>query len=95
MKFIFPDFKNSNLNITSTIAKYLNCPNDKSTIKLLEDELNKNYKNIVFICYDGLGMNPININLADNSLLKKNIKMELTSTFPSTTTNATRSLLSN
>ncbi len=95
MKFIFPDFKNSNLNITSTIAKYLNAPNDKPTIKLLEDELNKNYQNIVFICYDGLGINPININLDENSLLRKNIKMELTSTFPSTTTNATRSLLSN
>ncbi len=93
--FKYPDFNNSNLNITSTIAKYLGCQNDKPTIKLLEDELNKGYKNIVFICYDGLGIHPINVNLADDTLLKKNIKMELTSTFPSTTTNATTSLLSN
>ena len=93
--FIFPDFNNSNLNITASIAKYLNCKNDKPTLKILDDELNKNYKNIVFICYDGLGIHPININLSDESILKKNIKQVLTSTFPSTTTNATRSLLSN
>ncbi len=94
-KFVFPDFNNSNLNITSTLAEFLNCGNDKPTIKILKDELNKNYKNVIFICLDGLGMNPININLDDNSILKNNIVMELTSTFPSTTTNATTSLLTN
>lgn len=94
-KFVFPDFSNSNLNISSTLASFLGAKNDKPTIKLLEDELKKNYKHIVFICFDGLGINPININLDSNSILKNNIKMELTSTFPSTTTNATTSLLSN
>ena len=94
-KYVFPDFSNSNLNITSTLAEFLNCGNDKPTIKVLKDELNKNYKNVVFICFDGLGINPIDINLGDKSILKNNIVMELTSTFPSTTTNATTSLLSN
>ena len=94
-EFKYPDFSNSNLNITSTLAQFLGAENDKPTIKLLEDELKKNYKNIVFICYDGMGIHPINVNLADDTLLKKNIRMELTSTFPSTTTNATTSLLSN
>ena len=94
-EFIFPDFKNSNLNITSTIAEYLGCKNDKPIINELMDELKKNYKNIVFICFDGLGINPININLDDDTILKNNIKMSLTSTFPSTTTNATNSLMCN
>lgn len=93
--FIFPNFNKSILNISSTLATYLGCKNDKPILNELMDELKKNYKNIVFMCIDGLGINPININLADNSILKKNIKMSLTSTFPSTTTNATNSLLSN
>ena len=93
--FIFPNFNKSNLNISSTIAQFLGAKNDKPIINELMDELKKNYKTIVFICYDGLGMNPININLDNDSILRRNIKMELTSTFPSTTTNATRSLLSN
>ena len=95
MKFIFPDFNNSILNVSASIASYLGCKNDKPTLKLLDDELLKNYNNIVFMCIDGLGINPININLNDKSFIKNNIKMNLTSTFPSTTTNATRSLLSN
>lgn len=93
--FKYPDFEKSNLNISSTLAEFLGCDNDKPTLKILADELKKGYKNVVFICFDGLGINPININLDDNSILKNNIKMELTSTFPSTTTNATTSLLSN
>ena len=93
--FIFPDFKKSNLNISSTLATYLGCKNDKPILDELMNELKKNYKNVVFMCIDGLGINPININLDDNTILKKNIKMTLTSTFPSTTTNATNSLLCN
>ena len=57
--------------------------------------IEKNYKNIVFICLDGLGINPININLDKDAFLKRNIKQVLTSTFPSTTTNATTSLACN
>lgn len=94
-KYIKPDFTNSNLNISSTLAKYLGAPNDKPTIKILEDELKKGYRNILFICYDGMGIHPIKRNLGDDSFLKGNIKKVLTSTFPSTTTNATTSLLSN
>lgn len=94
-EFTFPDFKKSNLNISSTLAEYLGAKNDKPIINELMTELKKNYKNIVFICFDGMGINPININLDDDSFLKKNIKMTLTSTFPSTTTNATNSLLTN
>ena len=92
-EFIFPNFNKSILNISSTLATYLGCKNDKPILNELMDELKKNYKNIVFMCIDGLGINPININLDDNSILKKNIKMTLTYTFPSTTNNATICIL--
>ena len=94
-EFIFPNFNKSVLNVSSTLATYLGCNNDKPILDELMIELKKDYKNIVFMCIDGLGINPININLDDNSILKKNIKMTLTSTFPSTTTNATNSLMCN
>lgn len=94
-KFIKPNFENSNLNISATLAQFLGTPNTNKTLPLLQKELDKNYKNIVFICLDGLGINPININLARDSFLRKNIKQVLKSTFPSTTTNATTSLICN
>ena len=94
-KFIKPDWENSNLNISATLAEFLGAENKNKTLKILNDELEKGYKNVVFICLDGFGINPIKINLDENALLRKNIKQVLTSTFPSTTTNATTSLLCN
>ena len=93
--FIKPNYTNCNLNISSTLAEFLGVPNKNATLKVLEEELKKGYKNIVFICFDGMGMHPIKQNLEETNFLRKNIKQVLVSTFPSTTTNATTSLLTN
>lgn len=95
MGFIKPNFKKSNLNISATLAEFLGAPNKNKILKNLKNELLKGYKNIVFICLDGLGINPIKKNLSKKDFLRKNIKRVLTSTFPSTTTNATTSLATN
>ncbi len=93
--FIKPNWQKSNLNISATLAQFLGAPNTNETLPILKEELSKSYKNVVFICLDGLGINPININLEEDSFLRRNIRQTLTSTFPSTTTNATTSLTCN
>ena len=94
-KFIKPNWGQSNLNISATLAEFLGAPNKNKTLPILKTELSKGYKNVVFICFDGMGIYPINKNLDESSILRKNIKQVLTSTFPSTTTNATTSLACN
>lgn len=94
-KFYKPNFKKSNLNISATLAEFLGAENHNKTLKILEKELKKDYKNVVFICLDGFGINPMKINLDKDAFLRKNIKKTLLSTFPSTTTNATTSLITN
>ena len=94
-EFIKPNWKQSILNISATLAEFLGAPNNNEILPELKKELANGYKNVVFICLDGMGINPININLDENSLLRKNIKKKLTSTFPSTTTSATTSLIRN
>ena len=94
-RFIKPDFNNNIINITATIAEFLGCPNDKPVLPELAQELKKGYKNVVFVILDGLGINPVNKNLTDSSFLKRNIKRVVTSVFPSTTTNATTTYLTN
>ena len=94
-QFIKPNYNNCNINISATLAEFLGAPNKNSTLDIIKTQLAKDYKNIVFICFDGCGINPIKINLDEDSFLRKNIKCTLTSTFPSTTTNATTSLLHN
>ena len=95
MKFTKPNFNKNIINISASLAKFLGAEITKPTLNILNKELNKNYKNVVFIIFDGLGNNPIKINLPKNSFIRKNIKTTLTSTFPSTTTNATTTLLTN
>lgn len=94
-EFFKPDYTNSNLNISATLAEFLGAPNKNATLKVLEDELKKDYKNIVFICFDGMGIYPLEKCLNEKDFLRKHIKKTLMSTFPSTTTNATTSLMTN
>ncbi len=93
--FIKPDFNNNILNVSASLAEFLGCKNDYKTLPILNKALKNNYKNIVFIIFDGLGINPLKINLKKDDFLNKNIKQTLTTVFPSTTTNATSTLLTN
>lgn len=94
-KFNLPNFKHSNLNITATLAEFLGAPNTNSTLPQIKAELSKDYKNIVYICFDGMGTFPLEQNLPETDYLRKNIVDVLSSTFPSTTTCATTSLHTN
>lgn len=94
-KLIKPDWNNSNLNISATLAEFLNAPNKNVTLPILKKELSRSYRNVVFICFDGLGIYPIKRNLGGKDCLRKNIVKILKSTFPATTTNATTSLATN
>ncbi len=94
VKFTKPDFNNNIINVSASLATFLNCDNKNKTLKVLDETLKKNYKNVVFIIFDGLGKNPLEINLDKSSILRKSVEAELTSVFPATTTNAT-TLLAN
>ena len=94
-KLIKPDWKHNILNISATLAEFLGAPNSNATLPLLKQKLKKDYKNIVYLCFDGMGVNPLERNLSENDFLRQHIAQVLTSTFPSTTTNATTSLSTN
>ena len=94
-RMIKPDFHNSIVNISATLAEYLGCPNDKPTLPVLEEELAKGYKNIVLLVLDGMGVHPLRKNLPQGSFFMRHTRQILTSVFPSTTTNATTSYITN
>ncbi len=94
-QFILPDFKHCNINISATLAEFLGAPNRNATLPRLKKELTKNYKNVVFICFDGMGIYPLEQNLEHTDYLLTHIDDTLVSTFPSTTTCATTSLITN
>ena len=94
-EFIKPDWENSILNVSATFAEFLGVENTNKTLPVIEEELKKDYKNVVFICCDGFGVSVLEKHLTKNDFLRKNLRQHLTSTFPSTTTNATTTLALN
>lgn len=73
----------------------MGAPNRNATLPQIKTELSKDYKNVVFICFDGMGIYPLEQNLPKDDYLRTNIVDVLSSTFPSTTTCATTSLTTN
>lgn len=94
MKYIKPDWNNSILNVSATFAEFLGKESDITKIDELKNTLKRKHRNVVYICADGLGMFPLCQNLDENSFLRKHVVKTITSTFPSTTTNATTTLSS-
>ena len=94
-KLIMPDYTRCNMNISATIAEYLGAPNKNATLPVLQNELLKDYKNIVCICFDGMGTYPLAQNSDESAFLRANTRDTLVSTLPATTTNATTSILTN
>ena len=94
-QFIKPDFSNNIVNISATIAAYLGCPNDKPTLPELKEALERDPKNIIFLILDGMGVHPLEKNLPRDSFFRTHTRRVLTSVFPSTTTNATTTFLTN
>ncbi len=93
MKLIKPDFEHSILNISTSLSKFLGNETNYATLPILDEFLSHGKKNVVLLILDGCGINPLNINLDKDSFLRKHIVDTLTSTFPSTTTNATTSYM--
>lgn len=94
MKIVKPNWKESILNVSSTLANYVGNEIDISQLNVLKKELNKNYKNVLFICLDGLGIYNLKKLLSKSSILRKNVVKTITSVFPSTTCNATTTFMS-
>ena len=71
MKFYFPNYKKSILNISATFNKMLGHSTDIPTLPKLEKYLKKGYKNVVFLILDGFGINPIEVNLDKENIFRK------------------------
>lgn len=85
---IYPDYNNSAVNTISSILKYYNAQTNHKSNKYLDERLSKKYKNVVFMVFDGMGIDMLEKNLKEDSYFRKNIKQKVTSVYPCTTTAA-------
>ena len=92
MKITYPDYNNCLVNVSNSILKYYGVKNTHNTLAELDKYLEKEYKNVIILLYDGFGSNLIKRNLGEASFLNKNKVKDITSVFPATTTAATTSV---
>jgi len=93
METKYPDYDNCLINVSNSILHYYNLPTYHSTLPELDKLLNKQYKNVVLLLYDGLGSLLLNDKLPHSFLMQNKLK-DITSVFPATTTAATTSIIS-
>lgn len=87
-----PNYSESIVNISNSFLKHYGCKPYHNTLQKLDTILEKNYKNVVFIIFDGMGSFLIDHHLPENSIIRKNKIMDLTSVYPCTTATAITSM---
>lgn len=81
----YPDYDNCITGIPSSFLAHYGAMASHSTLPELDRALDKNKKNVVFIIYDGMGMDMLFDNLPEKAFLRQNIAKPITSVFPPTT----------
>lgn len=89
MNIKYPDYNNGLINVICSIESYFGIKPKHRTLPILDKILKKNNnKNVVLYLFDGLGYNILINNKNLCPFLYKNIKSQISSTFPSTTMSA-------
>lgn len=89
----YPNYDRSILSIASSVLNHFGVKNcQHKTLSEFDELLNKDYKNIIVMLFDGLGVSVINEHLNENDFLRKHFVCPISSVFPSTTVAATTSI---
>lgn len=94
MRPCFPNYDKCILGIPHSILKHYGVQKTSGTLRVLDKELAQNYKNIIFMIFDGMGVDMLKKHMPYFSFIRRNIKDKMTSVFPPTTAAATTSYYS-
>ena len=86
-EIIFPNYEHSILNTITSILKYYNVNTPYSSLKTLDERLNKKYTNVILLILDGMGSQILKKLSPNAYFMEKQIDC-VTSVYPSTTTAA-------
>lgn len=87
-----PNYKKSLLSLTSSVLKHYGIDTPHLSFSSLDGLLEKGYKNIVVMLFDGMGEAILRKHLPENSFLRSNDRDIISSVFPPTTTAATTTI---
>lgn len=94
MKTVWPDHKNCISGLPNSIMRYFGAEPPGGTLPLIDGFLKKEYKNVVVILLDGMGVGVMEDSLREKGFFRSHLTGTCCSTFPPTTVAATTSVLS-
>lgn len=92
MNIKHPDYDKSILSLTASVLKHYSADSHHKSLPLLDEALAKDYKNVVVMLFDGMGISIINKHLEREGFFRSHITSEISSVFPPTTTAATTTI---
>ena len=93
-KYPLPDYDKCLVNLSNSILKRFGAETSASTLKMADELLEGDYKNVVVLLLDALGMSIIERHLKADGFLRSHLVREYSSVFPPTTVAATTSVMS-
>ena len=94
MNYCMPDYDNCLVNLSNSILKHFGAETSAPTLKMADKLLEKEYKNVVILLMDAMGVSILEKHLKPDGFLRSNVIGNYSSVFPPTTVAATTSLLS-
>lgn len=86
------DYSSCIANLPNSILKYFGVEPNGETLEIADKYLDKEYKNVVVLLLDGMGVNILEKNLEPEGFLRSHLSNTYSSVFPPTTVAATTSL---
>lgn len=91
---IWPDYENCISNLPNSVMRYFGVETKGKTLPILDRYLKGEYRNVIVLLLDGMGINIMKKNLSKDGFFMSHLKGQYSSTFPPTTVAATTSVLS-
>ena len=89
-----PDYDNCLVNLSNSVLKHFGAETSAPTLKMADKLLETEYKNVVVLLMDAMGMSILEKHLAPDGFLRSHLAGSYSSVFPPTTVAATTSVLS-
>ena len=94
MEYCRPDYDNCIVNLSNSILKAFGAETSAPTLKMADKLLEKEYKNVVVLLMDAMGISILEKHLEPDGFLRSHLAGAYSSVFPPTTVAATTSMLS-
>jgi predicted AlkP superfamily pyrophosphatase or phosphodiesterase len=89
---MLPDYNKGLVNLACSILKEFGAEYHHPTLTVMDELLERKYKNVIIVLLDGMGLDALNFHLNSDGFFKSHLVTDISSVFPPTTTAATTSL---